>query len=933
MQEIDFPEDVRKMLWVLLGEMPLQARENLAWNSRDLYLDLAKRVVELRGAIQQSVRNAGHALPEDVARGYTQGLSLLTGDGGVDRLQGFVDQLDDMARGQIDYSMKIQESKWEIIAEIVMLLIELAFLAALAFFTGGTSISQMALARARSRLALLMIIDRLLRMTHLAPALSEAFVEAIQTLAVKLTQIAVNPPGRRPSGIDWGDVGKAAAFGALGGVFGSVFGHFSNNFKSWFRNGGGQYLDHLKTDFPKRNPVLSRGLNDAYDVPAVFVVSGLSETLAEVLVTGLFDGTWEFKWETFVGSGTSGVFGMYAESAVGQGALWLNDKFLAPPVAPGRLNDPPRKGGTPGDGPGASTAPSTGPGAGPGPVMGRGLPLTMTPPATVPPPVTMPLPAVPPAFLSPAPEPPPVAPSPPVTKPVAPTASGTPTTPVPSTSLTSTPFATSSQTVDGPASTPAPMPSDSVRSGLSDTARLGSGASGPSWGSAPVSQRAVPPPLAETLLPPPESVSDDAMAAAEAIRPSAGPGAATGAPQRSAEATEMSGDDTEAALGREPSGAPATVPHVPVSSSPAASPDASPPPARRGPGVDRTGPADEPGRELPDHSGTTDAGTTDAGTTRFGTADSETAITGAAPPSAPAVAPDSTSTALSVTPASPLPTTSAPGVPGPASPVPAPSTALPATTTPAYGPDTPAPSAASTPSSPDMRSAERQEPSGAAAPAGLGTPESPEASGRGALGPPAWEAARAGAVPEARSHTWVDPLSAPPDPQRPGQTTQFVVRSKFDVRRFEAGGELVTDLTVQVGVGRSGGLPEGVWEKVLSGVETVFNAPGHRLPNGDLLHVTVERVESDPHPNGLDVQIVGRDRQMTRSAWWADAHPVDYAHEISHMLGLRDESRHAVAPHRPDIGGSLLGDYRRPAPQGLVQGGLRGRHLDLIAAH
>ncbi|MFJ8171148.1 hypothetical protein ACIQ64_22185 [Streptomyces sp. NPDC094473] len=938
MQEIDFPEDVRKMLWVLLGEMPLQARENLAWNSRDLYLDLAKRVVELRGAIQQSVRNAGHALPEDVARGYTQGLSLLTGDGGVDRLQGFVDQLDDMARGQIDYSMKIQESKWEIIAEIVMLLIELAFLAALAFFTGGTSISQMALARARSRLALLMIIDRLLRMTHLAPALSEAFVEAIQTLAVKLTQIAVNPPGRRPSGIDWGDVGKAAAFGALGGVFGSVFGHFSNNFKSWFRNGGGQYLDHLKTDFPKRNPVLSRGLNDAYDVPAVFVVSGLSETLAEVLVTGLFDGTWEFKWETFVGSGTSGVFGMYAESAVGQGALWLNDKFLAPPVAPGRLNDPPRKGGTPGDGPGASTAPSTGPGAGPGPVMGRGLPLTMTPPATVPPPVTMPLPAVPPAFLSPAPEPPPVAPSPPVTKPVAPTASGTPTTPVPSTSLTSTPFATSSQTVDGPASTPAPMPSDSVRSGLSDTARLGSGASGPSWGSAPVSQRAVPPPLAETLLPPPESVSDDAMAAAEAIRPSAGPGAATGAPQRSAEATEMSGDDTEAALGREPSGAPATVPHVPVSSSPAASPDASPPPARRGPGVDRAGPADEPGRELPDHSGTTDAGTTDAGTTdagttRFGTADSETAITGAAPPSAPAVAPDSTSTALSVAPASPLPTTSAPGVPGPASPVPAPSTALPATTTPAYGPDTPAPSAASTPSSPDMRSAERQEPSGAAAPAGLGTPESPEASGRGALGPPAWEAARAGAVPEARSHTWVDPLSAPPDPQRPGQTTQFVVRSKFDVRRFEAGGELVTDLTVQVGVGRSGGLPEGVWEKVLSGVETVFNAPGHRLPNGDLLHVTVERVESDPHPNGLDVQIVGRDRQMTRSAWWADAHPVDYAHEISHMLGLRDESRHAVAPHRPDIGGSLLGDYRRPAPQGLVQGGLRGRHLDLIAAH
>ncbi|MEK8143251.1 hypothetical protein NKH18_17335 [Streptomyces sp. M10(2022)] len=157
------------MLWILLGEMPLQARENLAWDSRALYLDHGKRILELRDAVRMSVRNSGKALPDDVALGYIQGLSLVTDDGGIDRLQEIVEQMDDMADGQIDYSMKIQESKWEIIAEIVMLLIELAFLAAMAFFTGGTSISQMALARARSRLALLIIIDRLLRMTHIAP--------------------------------------------------------------------------------------------------------------------------------------------------------------------------------------------------------------------------------------------------------------------------------------------------------------------------------------------------------------------------------------------------------------------------------------------------------------------------------------------------------------------------------------------------------------------------------------------------------------------------------------------------------------------------------------------------------------------------------------------------------------------------------------------
>ncbi|MEK8143255.1 hypothetical protein NKH18_17355 [Streptomyces sp. M10(2022)] len=78
--------------------------------------------------------------------------------------------------------------------------------------------------------------------------------------------------------------------------------------------------------------------------------------------------------------------------------------------------------------------------------------------------------------------------------------------------------------------------------------------------------------------------------------------------------------------------------------------------------------------------------------------------------------------------------------------------------------------------------------------------------------------------------------------------------------------------------------------------------------------MTVEQVESDPHPNGLNVEIIGRDQQMTRSAWWADADPIDYAHEITHLLGLRDESPHAVAPHRPDIAGSLLGTTGVPHP-------------------
>ncbi len=978
------------MLWVLLGEMPVQARENLAWDSRDLYLDLAKRVLELRDAVRQSVRNAGRALPQDVARGYTQGLSLLTNDGGTDRLQGFVDQLDDMARGQIDYSMKIQESKWEIIAEVVMLLIELAVLAALAFFTGGTSVSQMALARARSRLALLMIIDRLLRMTHLAPALSQAFAETIQMLTVKLAQIALNPPGRKPSGIDWGDVGKAAAFGALGGVFESVLGRASNTFRNWFRNGGGPSVGHPNFDVPKWHPVVTRGLNDVYDVPAAFVVSGLGESLAEVLVTGAFDGTWEFTWETFVGSGTSGVFGMYAESAIGGAALRLNNKFLAPAVAPGELNDPPRTGtaddsGAPGT---RAVPPPTGPGAGPGTVTGNDLPLPTVSAATAPVPAPMPSPVAPPAFLSPAGTPPSASAGPA-------TAAGTPTVatasaPRPAPTPPAVPTASSAMSsppsayprtghepgptpATAPAPAPAPVQSGGARSGTWDTFPHGSGVPD----SGPAAQRTGLPPLvpatsdqttgtagpSEAHAPAPWPVDVDTPSAPEAARPpTAGRGTAVGGPEWSAEARELSGEGADAVFGREPWGQATTVPHAappsspfvaPAASAPASSsPTSSPPtasasPVGRAADVDRTGPADGSGQEVPDGSEAAGSGAARSGAPGSGAPASHTARGGSDAPGtgggptvaygadlAPAHAPPAfPGAARAVAPLSSAPTTPAAGAPGLPSPVPTSSTAPPSAAAPVSGPGASAPSPApSAPSSPDIRSAEQQEPTGAGAAdgpqvvggAGTGGPEGP--------GSPAWEAARAGAVPDTRSSTWVDPLSTPPDPQRPGRTTQFVVQSKFDVRRFEAGGELFTDLTVQVGVGGSGGLPPGVWEKVLAGVEAVFNAPGHRLPNGDLLHVSVEQVEHDPHPHGLNVRLVGRDRQMTRSAWWADGDAVDYAHEIAHMLGLRDESRHAVAPHRPDVGGSLMGDYRRPAPEGLAQGGLRGRHLDLIAA-
>ncbi|MFD4237508.1 hypothetical protein, partial [Streptomyces sp. NPDC058542] len=212
MEEIDFPPDVRTMLWILLGEMPLQARENLAWESRELYLALQKGLIDLRAASRETIQMVEAALPPEVARPYIDSVRMLTDEpNGSDPIQALLLQLDELANGQVDYSQKIQASKWEIIAEIIMLIAELAILAALIAFTGGASVSQMFLARARSKLAILIVIDRLLRMSHIAPTLGEAIQEAIQTLAVRLAQIALNPGGRKPGGVDWKDVGVAAA--------------------------------------------------------------------------------------------------------------------------------------------------------------------------------------------------------------------------------------------------------------------------------------------------------------------------------------------------------------------------------------------------------------------------------------------------------------------------------------------------------------------------------------------------------------------------------------------------------------------------------------------------------------------------------------------------------------------------------------------------
>ncbi|WP_392896913.1 hypothetical protein [Streptomyces sp. LN699] len=863
MQEIDFPEDVRRMLWVLIGEMPVQARENLAYDSRELYLRLGRGIRELRDEIRQSIAEASTALPREVADRYVRGLSLLTDDGGVNHLDAMTDQLDDIARGQVDHSMNIQQAKWEIIAEIVALLLELALLAALAVITGGTSVSQMALARARSRLAVLLVVDRLLRMTHLAPSLTGALEEALQTLAVRLAQIALNPNDRRPDGIDWKDVGKSAAFGAVVGLLGGALGGAADHVRNWFKHSFDDF-DRFAKDHPRFTTLLD-GVNE---VAEAFVVGAVSEAAGETLIQGVFEGTWEFSWDTFVGSGTSSAFETIAGGAVGGGALWLH-RALLPDLGAGdssSVNRLPGRGG-----PGGTGGPRSSGSA------------TPTVPAVFPAPAPVPVPSAAPIAAGTDPSGARASVLTPSSRP------HTPALPVPpgppSRVLTSSVPAS----YDGSGRvTPAVLDPHPPTSRTTGTTTITPGGPGPTLVPADPRGPRAPGPGTSTGG---ASVPSSSPAIKEAAT----------APERAA-GTGPYADGS----GDEAPGLP--TPHTVNSARPAG----SPPPAAGagdGPAADRTDPGTEPDPVSAVPRPTSSGPTADSGTDPRATPDASKAGRDAGAP----------------------PTRRDPGTHE-------------ADAKGERGRSVPERKAADDAADHTEDDAANDTQDGAADNAANDTEDDASHGARepGAVIPPApatpltgnaaWEAARAAVPPVTRAHTWVDPVSTPADPARPGESTRYVVRSKFEVRQVAHDGDLVTDLTVRVATG-PGGLPADVWDKVRGGVEAYFNEPAHRLPDGGRLHVTVEQTADDPHPNGLTVTLAGRDQPMTRTAWWADAEPVDYAHEIAHQLGLRDEARSVEATGRPDVPGSLLGDYTRPAPPGLAQAGLRGRHLSLLAAH
>nr|WSX54020.1 hypothetical protein OG409_36935 [Streptomyces sp. NBC_00974] len=355
---IQAPGHVNDMLFVLVGEKLIEANEDLAHGSHKPFRQMGRELRELSELTEESIVRARNALPPRVGDDYARAMSPFVGEDG--HLKQFAGQLDVIADGRIKTSYQAMEAKWQILAEVIRLMMELLAVFALSVFSAGAAAGRAAVARARSRVVVLTVMDRLFKSMHALPVLSEAFEEAFQSFAVRLGMIAFTSGEFSPKGFDWTQIAQDAATGAFMGAFFPVIAKGSQGTFAGIRSGlgrggvakdvGGDVSSKVGAAVDRvgvnRVPGGKGGAGDVvvagrgYQRPGVvsgFLAEGGSESLAEVLSGGLFHGNWSSSAATFFGAGISGQVTQKLHSGAVASGTWINTTFSvqSPPGADG----------------------------------------------------------------------------------------------------------------------------------------------------------------------------------------------------------------------------------------------------------------------------------------------------------------------------------------------------------------------------------------------------------------------------------------------------------------------------------------------------------------------------------------------------------------------------------------------------------------------
>jgi hypothetical protein len=127
----------------------------------------------------------------------------------------------------------------------------------------------------------------------------------------------------------------------------------------------------------------------------------------------------------------------------------------------------------------------------------------------------------------------------------------------------------------------------------------------------------------------------------------------------------------------------------------------------------------------------------------------------------------------------------------------------------------------------------------------------------------------------------------------------------------------------------------GVRSETQAAVDYYFNDRFEIVESNGLKRVLSVRPEFVSENADVDVRISPGKGRSNVNHWYADAEPVVRAHEIGHVLGLKDEYMDTIAPSRTtkDSPGvfhdhSIMGNFY---DEGIEQAGFKQRHADEIA--
>jgi hypothetical protein len=117
----------------------------------------------------------------------------------------------------------------------------------------------------------------------------------------------------------------------------------------------------------------------------------------------------------------------------------------------------------------------------------------------------------------------------------------------------------------------------------------------------------------------------------------------------------------------------------------------------------------------------------------------------------------------------------------------------------------------------------------------------------------------------------------------------------FDVRRVERDSNHLTEVTVSLDIQPGDGVYLAqileVWRRLRMGSYEHLNAPGYRLPNGDLLRFNVIPANEESPPHG-QIDVLASSKKMTLNQWVIGQRPELYTDWFIHFLIQRTQ-RHA----------------------------------------